>query len=54
MIVYLVWDGYEDVIGVFLKEENADAFVQKLRAENPTRAEGAFGTSSHDVKDADG
>ena len=29
MTVYLVWDGYEDVVAVFLSRENAQAFVDK-------------------------
>ena len=30
MKVYLVWDGYEDVVAVFLSEDKAKAFVDNL------------------------
>ena len=29
MMIYLVWDGYEDVDAAFLKEESASAYVEE-------------------------
>ena len=52
MTIYLVWDGYEDIAGVFLKEENAHAFCTKLKEENPHRADWAFSVTGHVVEDS--
>jgi hypothetical protein len=50
MKVYLVWDGYEDVMAVFLSEENAKALVDQMVREGSRRDN--FGITECEVKDA--
>jgi hypothetical protein len=50
--VYLVWYGYEDVDAVFLKEENAKAFVEEQLKEKKWRHPLNYSICEEEVVDA--
>jgi len=51
MKVYLVWDGYEDVVAVFLSKEKAESFIDHKVQVGPTSRDN-WSITECDVMDA--